>query len=34
MDKKIIIFGNIDVEKHKFNQYKNPIRYTILTLIE
>ena len=25
MDKKIIIFGNIDVEKHKFHQYKNAI---------
>ena len=25
MDKEIIMFGNIEVEKHKFHQYKNPI---------
>ena len=23
MDKKIILFGDIEVEKHKFYQYKN-----------
>ena len=25
MPKGIIIFGNIEIEKHKFHQHKNPI---------
>ena len=25
MDKKILIFGHIEIEKHKFYHYKSPI---------
>ena len=30
MDKEIITFGDIEVEKHKFRQYKNQISMFLL----
>ena len=34
MDKKIIKFGDTEIEKHKFHQHKNPILITNIDINE
>ena len=30
MDKKVIKFGDTEIEKHKFHQHKSPIRFLLV----